>query len=112
MNSWLGSIALAVCNPFAFVIGGILAAFSYFKIKKAEAEVDVDGFVGIYRVTARYENNETVTCLVGAEDHYNAGQIARRFDSKIVGILGIKEIKTNEKTLPIYAKYIIQRSHP
>ena len=112
MNSWLGSIALAICNPLAFIIGGTLAAFGYSVVRKTETEVDTSDIVNIYRVTARYENDETITCLVGAENHYEAGQTARHTDSRIAGILGIKQIEVNEKTLPIYAKFIIQRSHP
>jgi hypothetical protein len=56
MNGLIGSIALAICNPFAFVIGGILASFAYKEANKPDKAYTENCY--IYSVICYCENSE------------------------------------------------------
>lgn len=92
MNSWLGSIALAICNPFAFVIGGVLGLCAYQKVKEADSKPDEDEDdwpISIYKVLGERADETTVTHLICADSRKEAGEKAREKDSSIVYLLAI-----------------------
>jgi len=96
MNSWLGSIALAICNPFAFLIGGALGLSAYQKVKEAESkpDEDEDDWDSIYRVLGERADGTTVVHLVCADSRKEAGLKTREKDSSIAHLLAVDFAKS------------------
>lgn len=93
MNSLIGSIALAVCNPLAFVIGGILAAFAYKEANKPDKAYTEKCY--IYSVICYCKDGEK-RYYVAAPDE----EQARKAADYHPGVRGVKECYCLKKVKP------------
>lgn len=94
MNGLIGSIVLAIVNPWAVAIGAIGALFAYRSVAADEADA-ATGRVNLYCVIARHRDGSVVRRYVGSWNAYQAGRTARSQSPGLVEILSIEPIKCN-----------------